>query len=227
MEWQVLMMSDVTNLYRPTPIQLDSCLTQLYFGENLYDVWKVTVKGDAYARADEASKNLWTRHKRPGQYNDGILNSDHDPRCTERTGLLGEVAFASVMDLEVDFGYKIGGEKFDFKVGSGTEIIRIDVKTAYGLKSRPDRCLIRVKDKKRRYPLDCHVYVAAFLDKECRESQTAEVVLVGFQANREVRNLPDVLTQKTSRSWYNKELHYGELHSMSDLKKIVEKYRSR
>lgn len=171
----------------------------------------ISVSGTNYTKCCKASENYWANSK-PGFFGRGIINTKEDPFKVTRIGLLGEMAFAIYMGLDLDFDYVAGGEKVDLVLPSG---LTVDVKTAsrnYGA------ALIRCKSAKGRrvltLPKMCDVYVGGYLEEDGVEDE-AKVTLCGWLSKDEVFNLPD--TPARVGLHMNKELVWGGLRPMEEL----------
>lgn len=133
----------------------------------------VKISTPDYKECEKAARNYWASSKK-GMYGRGIINSKNDPLKVERTGLLGEMAFAMQARLPLNFEYKRFGDKYDFKAYKKT----IDVKTAsrdYGA------CLVQYMNKKGNIVFRRkHIYVTAHVTYDDIVEKVAGIELVGY-----------------------------------------------
>lgn len=202
--------------YRPTGCEIVKCAE--WFSGHELEVHKVTVSGDEYDMCDEASKQWWTTKKSGGGWNPGMLNNQHDPRKTERIGILGEMSFGALADMPVNLAYNEFGNTADFSVLSHP----IDIKTAargYGL------ALIRCIDEfGRPMEMKCDIYMFAYLDFEDRNARTATIAHVGYVTRSELGRRRVVRARKGAHKNY--EIPYQELKPMSKFLKLLSRVRS-
>lgn len=198
------------------PIQIEpEIIPKEFLLETQYCVL-VKVEDGEYDICEKTSKLWWASSKR-GAYGKGLLNTKDDPAKTERTGLLGQMAFAKITNEPVDLEYRHGGDKYDFLI-SGK--YKIDIKCAshdYG------KNLIQ-KTNEYGYPqkIDKHLYVGSFIDREDRSNKTASIVLVGYYLQEEV------LRANTARGCkgnghFNYELQF---HRMRPIMKLIDKIKN-
>lgn len=218
-----LSIDDIPSAYSPPQVSYTDCIDQVSFfgGDALVEVLRVPVDSDSYEYADRISHHLWTKEKKRGKYNDGCINTKDDPSRATRTGLLGEMAFASVFDQEVDLKYRKGGSPYDFILETVKGPFSIDLKTSHAVYKTRTQSLIKSKSSRgHRVRLKSQIYVAAYIDSEDRLNGCADVVLIGFQTNTGIKKLPDVQSPVRGGRWYNKELNYTDLHPILDLCKL-------
>lgn len=120
---------------------------------------RVILDSDEVAIAKEVSKNWGTQTWGDCGYNGGLLNSESDPRRTERIGIYGQIAFGKLMNRPVDLAYRADGDAYDdyFRERS------IDVKTA---KQHCSRGLVTAAKSKHRAMRHKDIYVFSFLEFE-------------------------------------------------------------
>lgn len=209
-------MSDPTQITievcEPTLIVPDICIHKL--GKLQKECVTVKLTSEEYAYCDSASQNFWANTKK-GAYGKGILNSNEDKTKTERTGLLGEMAFAKITGLAVNFDYKEGGEDHDFVCDAGT----IDVKTAAKLTRYKSMLIYAKSGSGKEIPLTSDYYVSAFVSHENREEKQATVIIVGYATQETVTNKE--LAQSKVGFHYNKEIPYKELENIETLINII------
>ena len=192
---------------------------------------KITISGSLYEKCEDSSHNMWVNTKK-GKYGSGIINSNNDPRKVERTGRLGECALGSLLNKNVDWEYRVGGDGgVDFKIGE----FSCDIKTAsYNPKSkkRIGRSLIKYIDGKRgKLHLKSEIYVSAEIIFENRDNKVAEIEIHGWCCRSELKNMPTEAGiygyEKNVKGWRNYLLMENRLHRIEDLKQLNECLRKR
>lgn len=141
---------------------------------NILTVLTVLIGSEEYEVCETAASNMWCS-KKLGEWGRGLINTKNDRFRAERTGKLGEMAFAQMFGLAMDIEYKRGGDDKDFKIG----IKKINVKTAF---RRPiyDAGLVKAKtDAGNIANLDSDIYIFSFIDNDDRDKKEAKVVMVG------------------------------------------------
>lgn len=171
----------------------------------------VTIAGDDYKKCVAASENYWSSSKR-GLYGSGILNSDEDPHRTERIGLLGELAVAKLLGLDVDFSYKEKGDAgYDLLSKKGNKIA---VKTAarnYGIG------LVRCKDGAGKLvQLKADIYVFAYVFEESTALEIADICIAGWMGYGRVIDREPALGRVFDARWMNFEVPYPDLLKFPD-----------
>lgn len=167
----------------------------------------IKIEGDNYLKCVEAAKNYWASSK-TGGYGKGLINTKIDPIKTERTGLLGEMAFSIVTGLPVDFSYKNGGDKTDFILNGKT----VDVKTAAS--NYKANCIKSYTPNGKYVFRELDIYVAAYVVEDTGES--AVVNLVGYELGSVIKDFPP----KNARAkglHKNFELDHKKLKPIEDL----------
>lgn len=180
------------------------------------------IDGELYQKCFKASKNMWCSKKR------GYINSKKDPRRAERTGLLGEAAFAKLfnLSLEKNFKYKKFGEKVDFILHGQ----KIDIKTGQDCNSR--RAYIPAINKWRKsVELNSDIYVFCYINEEklIRDEEKnvlggeyAEVVIAGYLLKKHILKYTPKRTPKdTKRPWWNYEIWYDD---SLDINKLLKRH---
>jgi hypothetical protein len=97
-----------------TPEVIDLNIVEHKLGRLKKDCVTVKLNSEEYAFCAESAQDLWANTKKTA-YGKGILNSEQDKTRTERTGILGEMAFAKIAGLVVDATYSEGGALHDFE----------------------------------------------------------------------------------------------------------------
>lgn len=201
-----------TEFSGPTLVVPDICEHKL--GKLKKDCVTVKLTSEEYAYCDTASQNFWANTKK-GAYGKGILNTQEDKAKTERTGLLGEMAFAKITGLAVNFDYKEGGEEHDFVCGAGT----IDIKTAAKLTRYKSMLIYAKSGRGKEIPITSDYYVAAFISHEDRDKQQATVIIVGYSTLDTILNKE--LVQSKMGFHFNKEIPYKELDDIEALINVI------
>ncbi len=159
------------------PIKSDLC--------NGLIVLIVDVCGNEYDKANEMKP--WCSNK-PGYFGNGLINTEEDPNITERSGKIGEIAFAKIFHCAVDLQFREKGDKQDFVFGGK----RIDIKTT--VKS-VEYGLVRIKDENNNWiTLNSDIYVFAHIIKEYKEEKFARVSIIGYSKKKE-----DFIDSETGR----------------------------
>ena len=205
----------MNNLYFPKPSKFD--IYKDWFQGHEIEIYKVFIDSENYEACDEASKQWWTKNKRGGEWNPGLLNNPYDTRKTERVGILGEMAFGIMTGLPVNLSYKEFGNTTDFDVLK----YGLDVKTAA---KNYNAGLIRCIDEYgRSIPLESDIYAFTYVEFEDRNAKEATIVLVGYQTRNFILQRPIVPARKGYHKNY--EIPYHELKPMSMFMSVYEKYQ--
>lgn len=186
--------------------------TNIEFKNSKRECVSVRIEGDEYDVCDKTSKNMWA-NKKTGQFGRGLINKQSDPRRVERTGKLGEMAFAKVSDREVDTAYREFGDETDFLDGDR----KIGLKVAA---SRPgyESGLIRaVTDRLKKLPLRDDITVFGYVADENRASKQADVVLVGWVTKEQILNEFSQLQPAKIGNHMNYEIPYYGMRPMREL----------
>lgn len=165
----------------------------------------VFIDGEEYKWCEEVGKNKLMNDKKPfSDWGDGV------PGAT-RTGKLGEVAIAKLFGLAVDFGFRAGGDEYDFLIcGLETEIKTSKSNLGIGLV----RCTgERGEDK----PLK-DVYIFCYLAGDSLCNGETAVVIVGWIGHEEIiRRFSDSKRPWRLGKWQNIEIPHEHLHPISEL----------
>lgn len=187
-------------------------ILKIKFSNKIKKCFEIFIDEKEYLKCEEASRNRWSNTK-IGGYGRGIVNSSKDPFKVERTGLLGELAFAKVFDLEVDFSYKKFGDEYDFIYKN----MKIDVKTETYLHDYHCGLIYSVSASGKKIPIKSDLYVFSFIKEDNQENKNAKVVLIGTIFKSEVEKKPDSPAKVKKLKHKNKEIPYSELHSIHNL----------
>lgn len=139
------------------------------------------VEGDDYESC--ANVEMWSSKKK-GNYGKGLSNSDEDSKRVERTGKLGEMAFAKACGLGVDLNYRKFGDDCDFLLMG----LRIDVKTS--MSNRGYGTIYAKAPGGRLIDLKCDRYVFAHIVVDDREKRHAIIDIVGYLKRSQLENEP-------------------------------------
>jgi hypothetical protein len=197
-----------------TPEVIDLNIVEHKLGRLKKDCVTVKLNSEEYAFCAESAQDLWANTKKTA-YGKGILNSEQDKTRTERTGILGEMAFAKIAGLVVDATYSEGGALHDFEGEYGS----IDVKTASKLQTYKSMLVYAKSGSGKEIPLNSTYYVGAFIAHEDREEQKATVIIVGWCTKETLAARP--LVPGKQGFWYNREMPYDHLKNIGELLKII------
>lgn len=163
---------------------------------------------------DATSKHYWSS-KKGGSYGKGIINTPEDPTKTERTGLLGEAAFAKISGLEMDTSYREKGDDYDFICSAGT----IDVKNASKLSSYKQMLAYASSATGKPIELKADYFVASFLAYEDIALKKATVVIVGWCTKADF--MKGGLHRAKKGSHMNYQIHYRDLKPIAELLELI------
>jgi hypothetical protein len=178
----------------------------------------VVVEGEEHEVADDFSQNMWTKEKPDGFWNKGMLNTEKDKFKTERTGILGEIAFAKIFGLPVNIQYKKNGEPYDFILNGK----KLDIKTSRS--KRIHSGLVRGQNKNgEKILLLCDIYFFCILVSEDRENKHAEILLVGLTGKKDLCKGGLYPSKRKLTEHLNYEIEYKNLHKTLDLFNYMKK----
>lgn len=197
----------MSSLYRP--LFSDPKKAFLASERGILDVFEVSVEGAEYQLCVDHATNMWANDK-VGEWGEGLINSAADPCRTERTGTLGEMAFAKVFGLDIDLSYRTGGDSYDFLL---EDQYKVNIKSAarnYG------KALVKAATKGGlSIKQDADIFVFAFIKDEDRKQSFASVVIVGYERGSVIRSLP--LSPAIKGSHQNYQLDYSDLKPIDRL----------
>ena len=191
----------------------------------------IVVDGSEYQACEDFSHKMWTMQKKQTKYGLGFGNTPQDPRCVERTGLLGEMAFAKYFHDFVDMEYKVGGKVIDFTING----FKIDVKTSipspFEKSSSYEKMHITgINQKGELIPMKNDIYVRAKKISDDVAAKSSVVALVGFiecgkvESSSPVPATPDNphrLSRDKSGRLGNHDVQEFMLLPIVDLKKML------
>jgi len=173
----------------------------------------VTIDGKEYSECQYYSDKLDTVNKRKSPYNNGIVNNSEDERKAERVGLLGETAFGYLFSLGPDFSFRPKGIPYDFIINDK----KIDVKTSIKPTSKS---FIRVRNERgESVPMQSDLYVAAYLYRENRQQEWAQVIIVGGAWKKDLASYE--IRKSPRGNWFNIELEYTNLIPINKLIQLI------
>lgn len=184
----------MNNYYKPIAIT-----------EYIYDDNKllILIEKDDYAKCLIESSNRWSNTK-TGSYGSGAINTSNDPHKAERIGLLGEMAFAKLLNLSVDCNFRQYGDTCDFIINNKS----IDVKT-----SSSNNQINYIKTG----TLKNNIYVFCSLIEE-EKNTNAIISINGWQKHSNIKKLPHKISPINSiEKWYNYEIHDNFLLPINNL----------
>ena len=152
----------------------------------------VDISGEEYLICDNFANNMWSSSKK-GHWGRGLINSKDDTHKAERTGILGEMAFAKCFGLGLDIEYRKGGKAIDFLSCNNQ---KIEIKTAA---KRPKYDAGLVKCLKN---LKADIYVFGYIEKDDKDNHIANITLIGFDYKE------NIIKQKKNKAKVGNHLNY-------------------
>lgn len=190
-------------------------LPQQSTGINVNDGIEVLILDKEYEVCMNASQNMWCSSKK-GKWGGGLINSEDDKTKAERTGLLGEIAFAKLANLQINVDYCEGGNDEDCLTING---LKIDVKTA-AKKPKYKAGLIRAANPNQKLvSLKSDLYVFAYIVEELSQEKICRVVIVGGEYRENI--VKRELKKAKVGNHFNYEIKYKELIPIKDLLLLV------
>lgn len=189
--------------YRPEVVG-EPEFSKYHFYENMHselaespfyvDCIVVRVSGEEYEVCEATSHGgNYKANSNPGKFGKGLISVDGDEFRTARTGLIGEMAFAKVMSLPVDVGFRPFGDESDFML----EKYKTDIKCHYGLyRTDPYNFEQHTTERGTVKQVRKDLYVQSFLEHEDRAAKTAQVVFVGYYTKRMVERSEKVTSAR-------------------------------
>ena len=193
-----------------TPIQVLPSVQNVSMRRGDMEVCMVEISGEEYQRCEEFSHIMWT-NKKKGIWGKGMANTTKDPHRVERIGSLGEISLAKLVNSQVDFSYKEGGNETDLILRAK---FKAEIKTAthnYG------QGLIRAEDERgKSVTLLSDIYVFGYLDEEDINNKHARVGIVGFEIKKNIIKLDMVPAIR------GKHLNYAiPYHKLQPILKLI------
>ena len=166
----------------------------------------VEIEGEDYEICDKYSKMYWANSKK-GRYGSGLCATQSDPYKPVRVGMMGELAFAKLFGVDVDFTYREGGDRSDFLIGR----YHVNVKCAM-----EDRCVGLVyceNDWGKDVKVTSDFYVFSYIRKD------RNVTFVGYADHEMVIASERRFGRAKNSKHRNYEVDYNDLKPMSHMKK--------
>lgn len=177
-------------------------------------VCEVFIEKDEYQICEDFSHQMWA-NKKTGIYGSGMINNPNDPRLVERTGMLGEMSLAKLLNLSVNITYIEGGDKHDFIINGK----KADIKT--NSTERINALLIKAtKDNNinDRLPLGKDIYISAYVIEEKKLEKFAKLAIVGYINKSDItKNYLRPARRKEAGHW-NWDIPYDDLTPIQQLK---------
>lgn len=190
------------------PFEQKPIIRQLVCGDRTLDVFDVNLTVKEYIVCETRAQNMWANSKK-GQFGIGLINNENDKHKVERIGSVGEMAFAKVFGLCVDFTYLHRGDSYDFLLFGN----KVNIKTSahnYG------KGLIRaITDQNKALPLTQDIYVFSFVKHDNCNTKECTVTIVGWETRENIKKLP--YTPAIRGSHQNYQINYNNLQSISKL----------
>lgn len=167
------------------------------------------INEEEYQLCMTVAEQMWCS-KKSGEWGRGLINSKTDKRRAERTGKLGELAFAKLFQLPFDTEYRRGGDEYDFLTDGG----KINIKTAV---KRPafDAGLVKAETRAGNpAKLNADVYVFSFIKEDNREKNSATVCVVGSIKKERLKRYKIVPARVGNHKNY--EIPYDKLDKIVD-----------
>jgi hypothetical protein len=205
-------MLEIPENYKPITIMHPKVVTYSFQRREVKCI-AVEIDEYEYNLCKVTSKNYWANRKK-GTWGSGLVNTEEDPRRVERTGLLGEMAFAKLFNVLIDLKYREGGDDQDFKIGLNTYNVKCATKNYFeGLvrRTNDEQTIILT--------LKHDAYVFGFVEGDDRRANWAKVILVGIAKKDQVANAE--IKDAYQGTHLNYVVPYSELKSIVTLLKVL------
>lgn len=183
----------------------DVKIEKVLFDGKPINIFHIFIRPDEYSIALEAADNMWCSK------NKGYLNTNQDPKKTERIGRLGEVAFGKIFNLSIDMEYKEYGDTMDFFLNQN----KINVKCASKYPEYEAGLVRMCNNDGREVELKQDLYVFGYLKNENKQLKQANVVLVGYQQVDFIKKLEK--RNAKIGNHYNYEVPYSSLIDINQI----------
>jgi hypothetical protein len=172
----------------------------------------VDINPTEYKECEDFAKLMWANN-RQGPWGRGMVNNEKDPYLAERSGLLGEMAVAKILDLSVNTTYKVGGDATDFIING----FPTDVKTAI-----TDHGALLIKATKganptNRLELRNDIYIAAYVLNDDRENKFAKIAVMGFFEKSLINESYFKKARRPGMEFWNWDIPYTDLNNIGSL----------
>lgn len=170
----------------------------------------VLIEDEEYDYAVKAGEFMSVLSSR-GEWGQGYTNTPSDKNSSRRTGRLGEIALGKLIHQDIDSGYRVDGDEYDFVVNG----ITIDIKTSY--QHRNVYRTMQRTDTGHIYKYECDYYIFAYKDYDYREKRQAKIIFDGYVYGSEIRGGKFQITEANSnRLAYNYLIPYTSLRPFSE-----------
>jgi len=200
------------NFYKPEVCNLR--FESIYFDKLKTNVQAavVDINPTEYKVCEDFAEIMWAREK-GGDYGRGMINNSDDPCLAERSGCLGEVAVAKILDLSMNITYIKGGDKTDFIING----FRADVKTA-----ATDHGALLIKatkwdDPNNRLNLNNDIYIAAYVINDDRINKFAKLAVMGFYEKASINESYFKKARRRGMQFWNWDIPYTDLNNIESL----------
>lgn len=177
----------------------------------------VDIEENEYIACEKAANNYWSSGKK-GFFGAGTINTKDDETKTERTGLLGQMAFGKLVNEPVDLVYRRYGDEHDNLI---LNKYKVDVKCAardYGANLIQKTNEFGVEQR-----MNKDIYVCSYVKSEDRNKKKAVVVAVGFCLLKDVLNAKVAPARRGNH--INYEIYFHKLQPMTKLIETIGKYK--
>ena len=197
------------------PLVVDGTTSMCTFGDVSLPVVDVEVNGEEYQKCVDAV--MWASSK-SGRYGRGCGNTPDDPKHVERTGFLGETAFAKLIGGEVNYTFILHGDPVDFIVQLPDRELSIDVKTS--IREPQQFCIYARSEPKNGQtvgtPIQLHAdtFVFAYALRDDRHSATIRIV--GWQDRNTINALPEEDAPSHDSTHKNKHVRFPIIRPITE-----------
>jgi hypothetical protein len=200
------------NLYKPEVCNLNFESIPFKVLETNIHAAVVDINPTEYKVCEDFGEIMWAREK-GGIYGRGMINNSKDPCKAERSGCLGEMAVAKILDLSMNITYKKGGDKTDFIING----LPTDVKTA--TTSHGALLIVATKwgNQNIRLKLNNDIYIAAYVVNEDRINKFAKIAVMGFFEKALINESYFKKARMPGMEFWNWDIPYTDLNNIESL----------
>lgn len=172
----------------------------------------IEILGKDYEKCVKSTEgeNFWSNSK-TGKYGSGLCTTNKDKYKPARTGRLGELAVARLLNVEADFSYIELGDSEDMLYYGK----KVDVKTAtrnYG------KGLIYCQNQWGKIiPLNKDLYIFSFVREEDRDNKYCKIVIVGYLPRYKVKKCPIERSRVAGAKHLNYEIRFCDTYPIERL----------
>ena len=192
------------------------------FDDVIRECWSVSIPPDEYSVCE--NEEWYCNTRKNGSNRSGTYAKGFRPGAI-RTGCLGELAFAKLLKLPVDFGYKNKGDGgVDFRLYG----VGLDVKVSYCDTYERDHCnrVQVINDRGKRVISKADFYVSGYVEYDDPDNRQAEVIFTGWISRNQLEKAN--VNQGLSISVDKKTLCYKiQFSDLCDLSNMVEFFSDR